>query len=168
MVITEEFVTRAAAWKLTKSGWEIIVVHPPGGQGPFTIPKPPQSKAIERGSYHPDIVAIKKEKDEVKILLVECKVNKTELGEDIKKFEELANNPNSLYFICFRCQKFEGGPKLGVDYDALCKKNISELPIEFAFAYRQNTGILEIPVKINHFRCTELSFSDKELLNKLN
>ncbi len=162
-MITEEYITKAAATKLANNGWEIIAVHPPDGQGPFTIPKPPQIRNIERSSYHPDIVAIKKEDDQTKILLVECKVKKTDLVEDIEKFRRLANNPDSLYFICFRCQKFEGGPEIAVDYDKLSQENALDLPIEFAFAYLSNTGNLNIPQKIRNFRCHELSFTKEEL-----
>src|SRR3989344_2180180 len=152
-MITEEHITRAAANKLANEGWEIIAVHPPDGQGPFTIPKPPQSRAIERASYHPDIVAIKKEKSTIRIVLVECKVKKSDLFGDIAKFKDLANNPDSLYFICFRCQKFVEGPEIGVDYEGLSQKDPSELPIEFAFAYQKNTGNLYLPTKINKFKC---------------
>jgi hypothetical protein len=163
-MVTEEQITKATADKLAKEGWEIIAVHPPDGQGPFTIPKSPQTRAIERASYHPDIVAIKKEKENIKILLVECKVKKDDLGEDVDKFKELADNPESLYFICFRCQKFEGGPDLGVDYDDLSKRASSDLPIEFAFAYQEGTGRLELPSEINGFKCREFNFQEKELV----
>ena len=163
-MITEEHITRAAANKLANEGWEIISVHPPDGQGPFTIPKPPQSRAIERSSYHPDIVAIKKEKTTMRIIIVECKVKKFDLWIDINKFKDLANNPDSLYFICFRCQKFENGPEIGVDYDELSKKDASELPIEFAFAYLKNTGNLDLPKKINEFKCQEFSFTEQEII----
>lgn len=163
-MITEEHITRATANNLVKEGWEIIAVHPPDGQGPFTIPKPPQSRAIERASYHPDIVAIKEEKGSQRIILVECKVRKTELAGDIDKFKDLANNSDSLYFICFRCKKFNGGPKIGVNYEEVSKMDSSDLPIEFAFAYQKNTGSLDLPTKINKFRCYEFSFSEKELI----
>ena len=163
-MITEEHITRATANKLVKEGWEIIAVHPPDGQGPFTIPKPPQSRAIERASYHPDIVAIKKEKNSPKIVLVECKVKKTELAGDIEKFKDLANNPDSLYFVCFRCKEFNGGPAIGVNYEKLSKLNFVDLPIEFAFAYQKNTGSLDLPQKINKFKCHEFSFTEKELI----
>ncbi|MBN1280166.1 MAG: hypothetical protein JXA00_00805 [Candidatus Thermoplasmatota archaeon] len=162
-MITEEYITIAAAQKLIKEGWEIILVHPPDGQGPFTIPKPPQNKAIERASNHPDIVAIKKEYERIKIILVECKVKKCDLKEDIEKFKNLANNPDQLYYICFRCQKFECGPELGVDYDELSTKSASELPIEFAFAYQENTGSLELPTTISGFPCQEFSFTETEI-----
>jgi len=163
-MITEEYITKATANKLAEEGWEIIAVHPPDGQGPFTIPKPPKNKDIERSSYHPDIVAIKREANQTKILLVECKVKKPELDEDIEKFQKLANYPDSLYFICFRCQKFNGGPEVSVDYEALSQKDTLELPIEFAFAYLSGTGSLDIPKKIKSFRCHEFSFTAKELI----
>jgi len=163
-MITEEHITRAAANKLVTAGWEIIAVHPPDGQGPFTIPKPPQSGAIERASYYPDIVAIRKEIRQTKILLVECKIRKPDLENDIKKFQELANNPDSLYFICFRCQKFNKGPEISVDYEALSIHDSSELPIEFAFAYQKNTGNLNLPSQINNFKCFEISLTEGELL----
>jgi hypothetical protein len=163
-MITEEHITRAAANKLEQDGWEIIAVHPPDGQGPFTIPKPPRSRAIERASYHPDIVAIKKENEQVKVLLVECKIRKPDLVSDVQKFQDLANNPDSLYFVCFRCQRFKGGPEISVDYEVLSAKDSSDLPIEFAFAYQKNTGNLNLPSKINNFKCFELSFTEEELL----
>ena len=162
-MLTDEHITRATSNKLAKEGWEIIAVHPPDGQGPFTIPKPPRSRNIERASYHPDIVAIKKDNADIKIILVECKIKKSDLRGDLEKFEDLANNPDSLYFICFRCQKFDDGPELGVDYESLSSKNVSELPIEFAVAYMKDTGNLDIPSKIKDFKCKEFSFSKKEL-----
>jgi len=106
----------------------------------------------------------KEENGSAKILLVECKVKKTELSKDIEKFKDLANNPDSLYFVCLRCKKFSGGPKIGVNYEELSKKDSSNLPIEFAFAYQSETGKLDLPKNINKFRCHEFCFTEKELV----
>jgi len=167
-MVTEELITKATANKLAEDGWEIIAVHPPDGQGPFTIPKPPQDRAIERASYHPDIIAIKVDETGIKILIVECKVKKNDLSEDVEKLNKLATDPESLYFICFRCQKFEGGPELAVDYDELSKIPYTDLPIEFALAYYQEdqevNDSIDLPQEINGFKCRIFSFQDKDLV----
>ncbi len=163
-MITEELITIAAATLLSKKGWEIIAVHPPDGQGPFTIPRGPQTRDIERASYHPDIVAICKDKLKTSILILECKVNRDDLASDVEKFNELTQSPESLYYICFRCQQFEGGPENSVDFNKLSKIDYKKLPIEFGFAYQSKTGSLILPKMINDFTCIEYSFDDTDLI----
>lgn len=105
MTISEEHVTRAMSRELVGSGCEIVAVHPPDGQGPFVIPKPPQLRNIERGSYHPDIVALKDPKDDIKLVIVECKVDFNDVEADLLKLEALASNRQSLLFRIVPMQK---------------------------------------------------------------
>jgi len=168
-MITEEHITVATAHKLVLLGWEIIAVHAPDGQGPFTIPRAPKMRKIERSSYHPDIVAIKKDKDKkIKILIVECKVNQNDVNSDIEKIQNLTNSPDALYFICFRCHSFQGGPEIGVDFSKISESALNELPIEIGFAYLKSGAGLSLPYEINGFRVHNFSFSKSELLCMLN
>jgi hypothetical protein len=73
MTVSEEFVTIELASYLHNDGWRVISVHPPGGQGPFVIPKEATDRSIERGSFHPDVVAMRRERGVSRVLLAEVK-----------------------------------------------------------------------------------------------
>jgi hypothetical protein len=165
MTLTEEHVTRAMARRLVAEGWEIVAVHPPDGQGPFVIPKPPKSRAIERSSYHPDIVAIRDdERGSARMMLVECKLDESDIPDDYEKLTELASSRGSLLFALFRCQKFEGGPKIGVDYEAVSRLTTKRLPIEFAVAAMSDTTSSSQLKDLSGLRCSKYLFSRSDLL----
>jgi len=165
MNFSEEHVTRAMARKLVLEGWEIVAVHPPDGQGPFVIPKPPLSRAIERASYHPDIVALREEKrgNSTKLLLVECKLHEGDLDSDIDKLTELSKSRQSLLFALFRCQQFTGGPKTAIDYEAISTLPTSELPIVFAVAAMGKTTSSTKLSRVGEFDCFKYLFGGKDL-----
>lgn len=165
MTFSEEHVTRAMARQLVREGWEVVAVHPPDGQGPFVIPKPPLSRAIERASYHPDIVALRQEKDRAstKLMLVECKLDESDLDSDIDKLTELSANRQSLLFALFRCQRFAGGPKTAIDYDEVSQLPTDKLPIVFAVAAMGNTSKSTRVAPIGKFECFKYLFEGKDL-----
>lgn len=168
MTFSEEHVTRAMARQLVREGWEIVAVHPPDGQGPFVIPKPPLSRAIERASYHPDIVALRRDPDEdsTKLLLVECKLNEHDLDDDVDKLTELSTNRQSLLFALFRCQRFPGGPKVAIDYDEVSKLPTDKLPIVFALAAMGETNSITKRSRINGFECFKYLIGRKDLASR--
>lgn len=162
-MFTEEHVTRAVARKLSSEKWEIVAVHPPDGQGPFVIPKPPQSRQIERSSYHPDVVAIRpKVSVGAEIIIVECKLNESDLASDIEKLRDLASNRFALLFALFRCQKFTLGPAVGVDFEKASALKTAELPVQFALAAR-STSDSKVHSNIATFECTTYLFSESSL-----
>ena len=164
MNFTEEHVTRAMARFLVKKNWEIVAVHPPDGQGPFVIPKPPLLRAIERASYHPDIVALQSDgRKSAKLIVVECKLDEKDLDEDIKKLKALAASRSSLLFALFRCQRFPGGPQIAVDFEEVSNLPTSKFPIEFAVAaHGLKSKETKLP-NIMGYQCTKVLFSAKEL-----
>lgn len=165
MRLTEEHVTRAMARRLVSEGWEIVAVHPPDGQGPFVIPKPPKSKAIERASYHPDIVAIRDDgRGSARVMLIECKLLASDIQSDYKKLSELSAHRGSLLFALFRCQKFLGGPAFGVDYDAVSRLPTKSLPVEFAVAAMSEKTKSSRLEDLGGFRCSQYLFEKSDLL----
>jgi hypothetical protein len=163
MNYSEEHVTRAIARRLVTDGWEIVAVHPPDGQGPFVVPKPPHSRDIERSSYHPDLVAIRSNQHTgAEVLIAECKLNPADLVSDRQKLSELAASRFSLLFVLFRCQKFTDGPEVGVNYEAVKLLPTELLPIQFALAaYSDHDSISSS--SISDFLCTTYLFSMKSL-----
>lgn len=154
MTISEEFVTKYVANELSTSGWEIIAVHPPDGQGPFVIPRRAESRAIERSSFHPDVVAIRpNESFGAEVLVVECKPTRGELESDLEKLKSLADSRDALLFVLFRCQSFFGGPAVGVDYDRVFQVETAVLPIRFALACAGEEARNEFLCDIGSFRC---------------
>ena len=163
MTISEEHVTRAMSRELVGSGCEIVAVHPPDGQGPFVIPKPPQLRNIERGSYHPDIVALKDPKTNLKLIIVECKVDFNDVEADLQKLEALATNRQSLLFALFRCKKYKGGPQYGFDYEKVAKLKTSSLPIEFVVAFAGKKNEKRELLELNGMKCYQYSFAPDRL-----
>mgnify|MGYP000737001793 CR=1 FL=1 len=163
MNISEEHVTRAMARELVDSGCEIVAVHPPDGQGPFVIPKPPQLRNIERGSYHPDIVALKNLRAEMKLVIVECKVEFSEVEADIDKLRALASHRQSLLFALFRCKKDEGGPQNGFDYEKVAELKTPSLPIEFIVAFAGKKNEKRELSSLNGMKCFQYSFAPDRL-----
>lgn len=164
MTFSEEHVTRAMARKLVEEGWEIVAVHPPDGQGPFVIPKPPLLRAIERSSYHPDIVALRQKRgDETRLMLVECKLNEGDLVDDLHKLSILSSSRQSLLFALFRCQLFVNGPGIAVDFDTVSQLSTNKLPIVFAVAAMGvSNSVTKLP-KIGGFECSKYLFEGNEL-----
>jgi len=144
-------------------GWEIISVHPPDGQGPFVIPRPPNARDIERSSYHPDIVAIRpKEGSGAEVIIVECKLNFADLNDDRDKLTNIAASRFSLLFILFRCQSFANGPRVGIDYETVKSLATDELPIQFGLAAHAEHDSVNSST-ISGFPCTTFLFSRKSL-----
>lgn len=168
MTFSEEHVTRAMARHLVGDGWEIIAVHPPDGQGPFVIPKPPRSRAIERASYHPDIVALRSSKKgaSTTLLLVECKLDEAALVDDLEKLTELAANRQSLLFALFRCQDFGGGPRIAIDYDYVSGLPTRKLPIVFALAAMGVRTTATSVAPIGGFKCSKYLFGHSDLARR--
>ena len=163
MRFTEEHVTRAVAWKLVDEGWEIVSVHPPDGQGPFVIPKPPKAKKIERSSFHPDLVAIRpKSNVGAELLIVECKLSESDLPSDREKLRQLATNRFSLLFALFRCQQFGQGPEVAVNYEVVSSLPTSQLPIRFGLAAMSSRDSISYS-EIESFPCTTYLFSQRSL-----
>ena len=164
MTFSEEHVARAMARKLVEEGWEIVAVHPPDGQGPFVIPKPPLLRAIERSSYHPDIVALRQKRgDETKLMLVECKLDEGDLVDDLHKLSILSSSRQSLLFALFRCQHFANGPGTAVDFDTVAQLPTNKLPIVFAVAAMGvPNSVTKLP-KIGGFECSRYLFEENEL-----
>jgi len=168
MTFSEEHVTRAMARQLVAEEWEIVAVHPPDGQGPFVIPKPPLSRAIERASYHPDIVALRddKGKNSTQLMLVECKLNEHDLDDDLVKLKELSANRKSLMFALFRCQRFVGGPSLAIDYERISKLPTNKLPVVFAVAAMGERTTTARIARIGGFECFKYLFGSKDLAQR--
>lgn len=134
MRIREEWVTVELASRLRDEGWRIISVHPPGGQGPFVIPRDAIDRVIERSSFHPDLVAIRQSEGKSRVLVAETKPSRSALERDIEKLRQLTLSRAALLFILFRCQRFPGGPKDGVDFEHYQEDPSQDLPIEFVVA----------------------------------
>jgi hypothetical protein len=168
MNFSEEHVTRAMARQLVVEGWEIVAVHPPDGQGPFVIPKPPKRSAIERPSYHPDIVALRNNKSDgsTQLMLVECKLHEPDLDDDLVKLTELSANRTSLLYALFRCQRFAGGPSLGVDYARISHLPTHKLPVVFAVAAMGELTASTRISRVGGFECFKYLFGSKELAQR--
>jgi hypothetical protein len=164
-MITEEHVTRTMAKTLAASDWEIISVHPPDGQGPFVIPKPPNSTAIERSSYHPDIVAITKNRTPRKLAIVECKIQPNDVSKDIEKLQDLTKNRDSLLFALYRCQNFESGPMHGFDFEDISKKATLDLPFEFFVASKGDQNKIMEMDDLKPFKLFYYTFTVENLLH---
>lgn len=158
MRITEEHVTRAMARQLVFEGWEIVAVHPPDGQGPFVIPKPPRLRAIERSSYHPDIVALRKTYAETELMLAECKLFQRDLKDDLEKLEAIASSRASLLFALYRCQFFEGGATISIDFETISRLSTNDLPIRFAVAAMSDSSSKRGLGDVGGFQCEEYLF----------
>lgn len=166
MISIEELVTRKLANLLADEGWEIVAVHPPDGQGPFVIPKEAEVEAIERSSYHPDIVAIRKGNEAgYEIAICECKDFKENLASDYVKITEFSKSRFSILFAMFRCQEYPGGPKQGVDFEEIKLLKTSELPVVFYFAAATQKNDSKVTFDINGFKATEYLFNDANLFN---
>lgn len=166
MISMEELVTRKLASTLANDGWEIVAVHPPDGQGPFVIPKLAELDAIERSSYHPDIVAIRQlSHQDFQIAICECKDFKENLTSDYAKIEEFSNSRFSILFALFRCQQFRNGPKQGIDFERIKLLSTSDLPIEFYFAASTKEKDSKQEFDINGFRATEYLFTESNIFN---
>lgn len=164
MNYTEEHVTRAVSRQLIKEGWEIVAVHPPDGQGPFVIPKAPKVRAIERSSYHPDVVAIRaKQKVGAEIMIVECKLKEVDLAGDLDKLRKLALSRFSLLFALYRCQRFDSGPDIGVELDHVSTLPTQQLPVQFGLAALSTMDSVSISM-IEGFTCTKFLFSETSIL----
>ena len=162
MRLTEEHVTRKLSHALVKEGYQIVSIHPPDGQGPFVIRKPPIKDAIERSSYHPDIVAISTE-NKPKLLIAESKLNESDLGIDLAKLAEFSQSRFAMLFSFFRCQKFDGGSKFGFDFDEIKNLDTADLPIEFVLACStEKKSEIEI-FEINGFHTRLFRFNRNEL-----
>jgi hypothetical protein len=135
MTIAEEVVTRSIATALSLEGWNVIAVHPPDGQGPFVVPREPTTRAIERSSFHPDIVCVRGHSEYgAEVLIGECKPSRGDLEDDLQKIRLLVESRQALLFILFRCQGFRNGPDIGVDYEKVCGLETKDLPIRFILA----------------------------------
>jgi len=165
MKFSEEHVTRKLAITLQNAGCEIIAVHPPDGQGPFVIPKPPQLRDIERSSYHPDLVGIRRKDDGSLVLVIaECKLDENDLNDDYAKLKTLSESRDSLLFAFFRCQLFEDGPERGFDFEEISKLESSDLPLEFYLA-SQGKSTLQTELKsINGFPCYKYTWTLPDLI----
>jgi hypothetical protein len=158
MTVSEEFVTIELASYLQKDGWRVISVHPPGGQGPFVIPKEATDRSIERGSFHPDVVAIRRERGVSRVLLAEVKPTPRELDADVVKLKRLAQSRSALLFVLFRCQTFDGGPADGVDFDQYQSSVSDTLPIDFMVASEGDSFCLQHRDDLLPYRLTEIRF----------
>ena len=165
MKLTEEHVTRKLAKLLALQGSEIIAVHPPGGQGPFVIPKVAKLDNIERSSYHPDIVAIRTNSNgSITLIIVECKLEESDLLSDIAKLTELAKSHESLLYALYRCSSFEKGPKTAFDFNAVSNLSTGHLPIEFVLACKSNKSSIKALQDIEKYKATLFTFSEYDLL----
>jgi hypothetical protein len=144
-------------------GWEVVAVHPPDGQGPFVIPKPPVARRIERSSFHPDIVAVRPSPDfGAEVMIMECKLLEKDLESDLVKLRTLALNRFSLLFALYRCQVFGGGPDVGVYFERVSSLPTQDLPIQFGLAAMANKDKVSHS-RIEHFSCTTYLFSKTSL-----
>ena len=158
MQLTEEDITYSVSEYLSSKGWEIISVHPPDGQGPFTIPRKTEKK-IERASYFPDIVALKKRNKNV--ILFENKLNKSELFEDIKKYKMLSEDKYALKYILFRCRNMDEFNTDGFDFEKIKERDIYK-HIRFGFSYGINDSTEKMPTEINDIKCMILNVSTSD------
>ena len=164
MRLTEEHVTKKLSLQLVQEGCEIVSIHPPDGQGPFVIRKSPIKDAIERSSYHPDVVAVKNISPP-KLLIAESKLNEIDMQNDLVKLADFSKSRFSMLFAFYRCQNFKGGPKVGFDFDYISSLPTKDLPIEFVLACASNeASSLEI-IDINGFFARIFRFNKKELMN---
>lgn len=158
MNASEERITVRLATHLLADGWRVISVHPPGGQGPFVIPRKAIDRRIERSSFHPDIVAIRRDGSESRVVIAEVKPTRQELESDIVKLTELAKSRTALLFVLFRCQAFPGGPDDGIDFEKFQALPASRYPIEFIVACGGATfGATESPA-LRPYKLTEMTF----------
>lgn len=165
MKITEEHVTRKLAKQLALDGSEIIAVHPPGGQGPFVIPKAAKLNDIERSSYHPDIVAIRTNPaGSITLIIAECKLDESDVLSDVVKLTELAKNHESLLYALYRCSSFEKGPKTAFDFVSVQNLPIGHLPIEFVLACKSKQSSIRALENIEKYKATLFTFSENDLL----
>jgi hypothetical protein len=165
MKVTEEHVTRKLAKMLALQRSEIIAVHPPGGQGPFVIPKVAKLDNIERSSYHPDIVAIRTNSNgSITLIIAECKLEESDVSSDLAKLTELAKSHESLLYALYRCSSFEKGPKTAFDFIAVSNLSIGKLPVEFVLACKSNQSSIKALQDIEKYKATLYTFSEYDLL----
>lgn len=165
MKLTEEHVTRKLAKLLALQNCEIIAVHPPGGQGPFVIPKVAKLNDIERSSYHPDLVAIRNNSNgTITLVIAECKVNENDLLSDSVKLTQLAKNHDSLLYALYRCSSFKKGPKAAFDFHYVSNLPIGRLPIEFILACKSNQSTVKALQNTEKYKTTLFTFSEFDLL----
>jgi hypothetical protein len=165
MKLTEEHVTRKLAKLLALQNAEIIAVHPPGGQGPFVIPKVAKLDDIERSSYHPDLVAIRNNSNgTITLLIAECKLNESDLLSEKIKLTQLAKNHESLLYALYRCSSFKNGPKTAFDFHYVSNLPIGDLPIEFILACKSNKSTVRTLQNIEKYKTTLFTFSEHDLL----
>jgi hypothetical protein len=163
MKYTEEHVTRAASRQLVIEGWEIVAVHPPDGQGPFVIPKPPVNRRIERSSFHPDVVAVRPRSDfGAEVMIMECKLREADLQTDLEKLQHLARNRFSILFALYRCQKFDGGPDIGVHFEEVAALPTEKFPVRFGLAAMAENDQVAHSI-IEEFSCITYLFSEASL-----
>lgn len=164
---TEEHVTRMLAKTLAAQGHEIIAVHPPDGQGPFVIPKPKVKYDIERSSYHPDVVSLASdERGKLFLYISECKLNESDLSSDRLKLNKFASDRDSLLYAFFRCQKYQGGPEIGFDFDQVSKLPTGDFPIRFILAAGSSKEVLNMSdLDVGEFECNKYLFDHKQLLS---
>ena len=162
--LREEHVTRKLAICLVSKKYEIISVHPPDGQGPFVIPVDSVESRIERGSIHPDLVAIDVDKFGKKWLTIaECKLLESDLEDDVEKFKILAGNRRYLLYAFFRCQSFLGGPNLGFNYSEISRMKTEDFPLKFMLAASADASKVVQVENIGSFKCHKYLFSSRDL-----
>ena len=165
MRITEEHITRKLAKLLASNGSEIIAVHPPGGQGPFVIPKAAKLDDIERSSYHPDIVAIKNNPSGLLTLVIaECKLDERDLLSDVAKLTKLAKSHDSLLYALYRCSSFKNGPEIAFDFAEIQNLPTGLLPVEFVFGCKSDQSAIISLNDIQQYKSTLFTFSEDDLL----
>ena len=148
---------------LMAEGWRVISVHPPGGQGPFVIPREALDRSIERSSFHPDVVAVRREGSLTRVVLAEVKPTRRELESDIRKLQELSSSSTAMLFVLFRCQTFPGGPVDGVDLDLYRDAPPSSYPIEFIVASGGGEFSKQERTDLRPYMLTEMTFSEGDL-----
>lgn len=156
MSVSEEKITVRLAAYLIERGWRVISVHPPGGQGPFVIPREATERAIERSSFHPDLVAVRRDASESRVVVAEVKPARSQLESDLDKLKQLTKSSAALLFILFRCQTFPGGPEDGVDYDRYQALPPADFPIEFIIASGGSTWEERPNSALSPYKLTEL------------
>lgn len=166
MRIREEWVTVELARHLRADGWRIVSVHPPGGQGPFVIPREAMHRDIERSSFHPDVVAIRRRGGVSRVLIAETKPDRAALSSDVDKLQQLASSRDALLFVLFRCQTFSGGPEDGVDFDHYQSTLSEVLPIDFVIACAGDRRASSTSDALGPYALTEEVFAAEELIRK--
>ena len=166
MTVREEWVTIELASILRAEGWRIVSVHPPGGQGPFVIPREALDRNIERNSFHPDLVAVRQRDGESRVLVAETKPTRTALVGDIAKLAVLAASRAAMLHVLFRCQKFPGGPSDGVDFDRYQSEFSGTFPIEFRVACAGETRSTTVKHDLSPYGLVEESFEMSALIRK--